>query len=268
MKDRGNRQHPQDDKKVPFRLETKEGSIIILSMGSIICRPPYSVRDKIYPIGFQSVRSFFDIRNPQIVSRYTNEIADFGDRPIFSVTPENYPEERVVALSPNECWKIIAEMVLENSDGATSVKNIDGADMFGLSYVNSLNKELLLNEYKTYFRPASFVVPTWYQSKPKRKRRANPKYLESPQKNKRNKRGHDSDSDFDFDEDVQRPTLRERFPDPEPTPAARQAMRESNQAVNNNTYAATYLLVDDNDSQPNLFGIFSTLCDFLSKKKR
>lgn len=41
------------DKTPPFRLETKEGSIIIQSLGQIICRPPYSVRDKIYPIGFK-----------------------------------------------------------------------------------------------------------------------------------------------------------------------------------------------------------------------
>jgi hypothetical protein len=259
---RGLSQKQSDDKKVPFRLETKEGSIIIQSMGQIISRPPYAVRDRIYPIGFQSVRSFFDIHNPQIVSKYTNEIADFGDRPIFSVTPENYPEERVVGLSPNECWKIIAEIVLENSEGATAVKNIDGQDMFGLSYVNAMNKELLLTEYKTYYRPSSFIVPTWYQSKPKRKRRANPKYLESPQKNKRGKKNHDSDSDFDFDDE--RPTFRERFPDPEPSAAARQALRESN--INNNSpYISPYLVDDDS---PNLFGIFSTLCDFLSKKKR
>jgi len=260
MKDysRGVREKQSDDRKVPFRLETKEGSIIILSMGNIISRPPYVVRDRIYPIGFQSIRSFFDIHNPQMVSKYVNEIGDFGDRPIFSVTPENYPEERVVGLSPNECWKIIAEIVFENSEGATAVKNIDGQDMFGLTYVNGLNKEFLLTEYKTYYRPSTFVVPTWYQSKPKRKRRANPKYLESPQKNKRGKKTHDSDSDFDFDDD--RP-LRERFPDPEPTPAARQALKES--SMNNHT--DTYFL--DNEA-PNLFGIFSSLCDFLSKKKR
>jgi len=250
----------QSDGKVPFRLETKEGSIIIQSMGHIISRPPYAIRDRIYPIGFQSVRSFFDIHNPQIVSKYINEIADFGDRPIFSVTPENYPEERVVGLSPNECWKIISEMVFENSEGATSVKNIDGQDMFGLSYVNALNKDFLLAEYKTFFRPSSFVVPTWYQTKPKRKRRANPKYLESPQKNKKGKKTHDSDSDFDFDDE--RP-MRERFPDPEPTAAARQAARE-NMAINN-PYASSYMLDDDS---PNLFGIFSSLCDFLAKKKR
>jgi len=229
-------------------------------MGHIISRPPYTIRDRIYPIGFQSVRSFFDIHNPQIISKYTSEIADFGDRPIFSVTPENYPEERAVGLSPNECWKIIAEMIYENSEGATAVKHLDGQDMFGLTYVNALNKELLLAEYKNYYRPSSSVVPTWYQSKPKRKRRANPKYLESPQKNKRNKKNQDSDSDFDFDEE--RP-LRERFPDPEPNAYARHSFRDIQ--MNNSPFITPNAMDDDS---PNLFGIFSTLCDFLSKKKR
>jgi len=57
--------------------------------------------------------------------------------------------------------------------------------------------------------------------------------------------------------------MRERFPDPEPTAAARQAARES---MNNNIYLNSNSF--DDDSTPNLFGIFSSLCDFLSKKKR
>lgn len=242
MKEQNNKELAigQREQKVPFRLETKEGSLVIMSLGTINCLPPYTNRDKhiTYPIGFASVRCFFDIEKPNVFSKYRSEISDFGDRPIFSVTPVDYPELRVVGMSPSECWREIAELVAKRSGGTRAVKNIDGGDMFGLTYVNPVLQDMLLAEYKKFLRPAGLANPAWLQKQKqqKRKRKANPKFGVMDLPIKRRKR---TDSDSDFDEN-----------DP---------ARQGNELARANQGA---------EDLPNLYGIFSVLCDFLSKKKR
>jgi len=232
--------------KTPFRIETKEGSLIVVSIGEIVSpRSPFITKSKIYPVGFESLRSFFDITNPQNVTKYKNEILDFGDRPIFCVTPLSYPEERVFGLAPNECWQHIAERISKVSEGATVIKVINGSDMFGLTYLNEILNEMVLEEYKSFIRDTSHI-PTVTQQKQKRKRKLNPKYLPTPEK----KRKKESDSDFDVEETVE-------F---EETVYQGNQGREYYEPMRKTRHFSDYEEVD-------VYGIFTNLFDFISSRQ-
>jgi hypothetical protein len=71
---------------------------------------------------------------------------------LLVVVVASHSQARVVGMSPSECWREIAELVARRSGGARAVKNIDGGDMFGLSYVSPVLLDMLLTEYRKYIR--------------------------------------------------------------------------------------------------------------------
>jgi hypothetical protein len=106
----------------------------VIQLGTIVYdREKFHNYRYIWPVGFETTRSYFSIRNPEKHVLYRSRILDGGDGPIFQVTPEDDPDNIVTAPAASAAWTTIMRKVNEarNKEHTSSAS---GPEYFGFGY--------------------------------------------------------------------------------------------------------------------------------------
>ncbi|KAM0001779.1 putative chromatin remodeling & transcription regulator FYR family [Helianthus debilis subsp. tardiflorus] len=119
----------------------------------------------IYPKGFRSRVKYLDIFDPNNICYYISQILDAGlGRPLFMVSPENYPSEVFIYFSPVKCWEMVRERINheiseQHKLGKANLPvlpppgSLDGMEMFGFSSpfilqgIQSIDRNRVCEEY-------------------------------------------------------------------------------------------------------------------------
>ncbi|RZC68872.1 hypothetical protein C5167_032122 [Papaver somniferum] len=115
----------------------------LLEIGIVQSGNLWSSSKAIYPKGFKSRVSYFNVLDPTKMCHYVSEIVDAGSSgPLFMVTIEQSRSEVFIHLSPVKCWDMVRERVnLEirklHALGRSKLPlqppgSLDGHEMFGL----------------------------------------------------------------------------------------------------------------------------------------
>ncbi|KAI3915667.1 hypothetical protein MKX01_015492 [Papaver californicum] len=116
----------------------------LLEIGVVQSANLWSSCKAIYPKGFKSRVSYFNVLDPTKMCYYVSEILDAGPSgPLFMVTVEQCRSEVFIHLSPVKCWDMVRERVnLEirklHALGRSKLPlqppgSLDGHEMFGFS---------------------------------------------------------------------------------------------------------------------------------------
>lgn len=109
--------------KLPLVLDN--GELTIECLGEIVNRSPFVTDKDIFPVGFSAVRTFASMKNPSTTTTYTCEILDGGSRPQFVVTPNDDPNNPVIAESPAAAWRTI----MKQTDSRSKTVELSEADV-------------------------------------------------------------------------------------------------------------------------------------------
>jgi hypothetical protein len=124
---------PRDETGTPI-FPVKVGPLTVIQLGTIVYdREKFHNYRYIWPVGFETTRSYFSIRNPEKHVLYRSRILDGGDGPIFQVTPEDDPDNIVTAPAASAAWTTIMRKVNEarNKEHTSSAS---GPEYFGFGY--------------------------------------------------------------------------------------------------------------------------------------
>ncbi|MCL7024368.1 hypothetical protein MKW94_002422 [Papaver nudicaule] len=119
-------------------------NVELLDIGVVQSANLWSSSKAIYPKGFKSRVSYFNVLDPTKMCYYVSEIVDAGSSgPLFMVTVEQCRSEVFIHLSPVKCWDMVRERVnLEirklHALGRSKLPlqppgSLDGHEMFGFS---------------------------------------------------------------------------------------------------------------------------------------
>lgn len=120
----------KDENGVPI-LPLKLGPLTLVRLGTIVYdREKFHNRRYIWPLGFESIRTYFSMKNPDKHIIYTSRILDGGDGPIFQVVPEDDPENPVTAITASPAWTSIVRKVNEAKNKG-HMSSASGPEYFG-----------------------------------------------------------------------------------------------------------------------------------------
>ena len=112
-------------------LPVKLGPLTLLQLGTIIFdREKFHNKRYIWPVGFESTRSYFSMKTPDQHTIYTSRILDGGDGPLFQVTAEDDPENPVAAPAASTTWTTIVRKVNEAKNKG-QMCSASGPEYFG-----------------------------------------------------------------------------------------------------------------------------------------
>jgi superfamily II DNA or RNA helicase len=119
-----------DDGSVIFPI--KLGVLTIEALGTIVFdRDTFHNEKYIWPVGFKSVRDYMSTITPEGRCKYTCEIVDDGERPLFVVTPEDDPANASKAPSASQAWKNILDRVNKLKADNSKRSSVSGPEYFG-----------------------------------------------------------------------------------------------------------------------------------------
>ena len=99
----------------------------------------YHSEHYLYPIGFKSLREYWDVENPFEKCVYANEIKDGGESgPIFVVSKPDNPDVCFESSSSSGAWKALLEQLSITKEQIGDASNntglaVSGPDMYGMS---------------------------------------------------------------------------------------------------------------------------------------
>lgn len=119
------------------------GGLQVLNLGHVIFdRPAYHTERYILPVGYQSRRSYFSIKEPTSRCMYTCQILDGGEAPTFEVRSEEDPTHPFRGTSSSSCHAILLKAI-NKARGKDATNTGSGPEFFGYSHpviVNLLQK--------------------------------------------------------------------------------------------------------------------------------
>jgi hypothetical protein len=87
-------------------------SLSILDLGIVDkVRPAFRNARHVYPIGFKSQRVYNSYINKNTTTKYTSEIREFDNQPLFVVTAADDPDVEHGSFSPSACWVEVIRLV-------------------------------------------------------------------------------------------------------------------------------------------------------------
>ncbi|KAJ3304073.1 hypothetical protein HDV03_003187, partial [Kappamyces sp. JEL0829] len=109
------------------------GVMMLESLGEVCLLPNYHTKTHIFPIGFQTSRTYSSMVNNDIQTRYTSTILKGDNGPVFQVVADDCPSSVVSANSASGAWQMVFKAInaLRGNTGKTSVS---GLDYFGLTH--------------------------------------------------------------------------------------------------------------------------------------
>ena len=118
-------------------LPVKLGNIEIAKLGTVVWdKPKYHSERYIFPVGFESNRTYFSLQTADERVLYISRILDGGDAPIFEVESCE-TGEKWQASSTSGVWAQVMKRINDFSADKGGVKRasgvVSGPDMFGLS---------------------------------------------------------------------------------------------------------------------------------------
>lgn len=113
-------------------LPIKLGVTTLNKLGTIVYdRPGYHTNRYLYPVGYECIRKFYSLINPNETVDYICKIEDGGNLPKFIVIPSDNPEGKVESTTTTGSWgRIIREA--NRLRGRSITNSIAGPDYFGL----------------------------------------------------------------------------------------------------------------------------------------
>jgi F/Y rich C-terminus/F/Y-rich N-terminus len=122
-------------------LPARYGVFDLISLGVISSLPGYHNSKHIFPIGFQTQKSYHSTMDPDSMAVYTFLILESPKGPIFQITASD--NSRVFdAASATGAWNaVLKEVYTRKGRDLTGFNSVSGIDAFGLS--NPQIKELI-----------------------------------------------------------------------------------------------------------------------------
>lgn len=115
--------------------------IIIDFIGTIKPKISYHSQHNLFPVGYKSIRDYASMFSKERRAKYTCEILDGGEKPIYKVTSSEDPENPIVRDSSTGCWVHICKKVNDLTDNDDKKVTISGTERFGL--IESTVKRIL-----------------------------------------------------------------------------------------------------------------------------
>ena len=113
---------------------TIRNGIRIVSLGRINGMFAYHKGSTLFPVGFQSIRPYYSVRNPSTRTEYINRILDHGEAgPLFTVTAMDDPDTVYSAPSASACWATIVKAVNTARGKVDARSAVSGLEHFGVS---------------------------------------------------------------------------------------------------------------------------------------
>jgi hypothetical protein len=126
-----------DAQKFPFRIGE---ALDIISLGKVYTedgeKNRYHTHKSIYPVGFKSVRVYYDVHEPAAKAKYTSEILAGDNGPIFRVAHSS-GEPVYEASSSSRAWVLVLEKLnAKRAEVGVEAKGstISGPEMFGFAH--------------------------------------------------------------------------------------------------------------------------------------
>ncbi|CAD7698432.1 unnamed protein product [Ostreobium quekettii] len=153
----------RDDSGRPILPLSLTSMLTLVELGRIEhVRVAFHSERHIYPIGFETRRTYASTVDPGGTTSYTCKIMDGGLRPLFQITADDDPELDIRNDTPSGSWVELFTLVNEVRGIKKEKVTISGTDMFGLSHpvISRLIQELPNANKCAYFIPQlSFYPP-------------------------------------------------------------------------------------------------------------
>ena len=92
----------------------------------------YHSEHNLFPVGYKSVRTYSSMFTKGVKAKYTCEILDGGEKPIYKVTSSEDPDKPIIKDSSTGCWVHVCKKVNDMSENRKDKVTISGTERFGL----------------------------------------------------------------------------------------------------------------------------------------
>ncbi len=112
-------------------------SLTILNLGKIeYTNYNYHSKSNLFPIGFKSIREHQSMFHLDQRAKYTCEILDGGNKPLYKLTSSEDPNNPIIRDSSTACWSYVCNKINDLQDKKRKKVTVSGTERFGLCEKN------------------------------------------------------------------------------------------------------------------------------------